>query len=117
MEHLHGNLSIRIYNQTSKNYTARNIVEVLLDKHLPFNRIATCQPIGVQDDLVFVIDLSQLEKPQHIRADDLGSWICNGKWCVQCIVHDGEVSEILSGPRSGICSTYSSMVLQACNSR
>ena len=79
---------------------------MLLDKHLPFNRIATCQPVGVQDNLVFVIDLSKLEKPEDIRADDLGSWTCNGKRCVQCIVHNGEVSEILPGSKSGACSTY-----------
>ena len=79
---------------------------MLLDKHLPCNRIATCQPVGVQDNLVFVIDLSQLEKPKDIRADDLGSWTCNGKRCVQCVVHDGEVSEVLSGPKGGIRSTY-----------
>ena len=79
IEHLHDNLSIPIYDRTSKHYSAKNIVEVLLDKHLPFNRIATCQPVGVQDNLVFVIDLSQLEKPEDIRADDLGSWTCNGK--------------------------------------
>ena len=79
---------------------------MLLDKHLPFNRIATCQPVGVQDNLVFVIDLSQLEEPEDIIADDLGSWTCNGIRCVQCVVHDREVSEILSGPKSGIHSTY-----------
>ena len=106
IEHLHDNLSIPIYDRTSKHYTAKNIVEVLLDKHLPFNRIATCQPVGVQDNLVFVIDLSQLEKPEDIRADDLGSWTCNGKRCVQCVVHDGEVSDIIPGSKSGTCSTY-----------
>ena len=55
---------------------------------------------------MFVIDLSQLEKPEDIRADDLGSWTYNGKRCVQCVVHDGEVSDIIPGSRSGTCITY-----------
>ena len=96
---MHGNLRIPIYDRTSKHYTAKNIVEVLLDKHLPFSRIATCQPVGVQDNLVFVIDLSQLKKPEDIRADDLGAWTCNGKRCVQCVVRDRELLEILSGSK------------------
>ena len=93
-------------DRTSKHYTAKSIVEVLLDKHLPLKMIATSQPVGVQKNLVFVIDLSKLEKPEDIRADDLGSWTCNGKRYVQCIVNDGEVSGILSGSKSGTRSTY-----------
>ncbi len=79
VEHLHCNLSIPVYNQTSKHYSAKDIKEVLLAKHLPLNRIATCQPVGIEDNLVFVINLSQLEKPEDVRADDLGLWMYNGK--------------------------------------
>ena len=106
MDHLHGNCSIPIYDKTSKHYTAKTIVEVLLDKHIPLNRIATCQPVSVEDNLVFVIDLSKLEKPEDLRADDLGSWTCNGKCCVQCVVHNGEVSDVLSGSKNGALRTY-----------
>ena len=66
VDHLHGNLSMPIYDRTSKHYTAKSIVEVLLDKHLPLKMIATSQPVGVQENLVFVIDLSKLEKPEDI---------------------------------------------------
>ena len=43
---------------------------------------------------MFVVDLSQLEKPEDIRADDLVSWVCNGKWCNQCEVEDDQVMEV-----------------------
>ena len=57
-------------------------------------------------NLAFVIDLSKLEKPEDVRADDLGTWTCNGNRWVQCVVYDGIVSEILPGPKSGSCCTY-----------
>ena len=40
----------------------------------------------VQDNRVFIVDISKLEKPEDIRADDLGSWECNGKRCLYCSV-------------------------------
>ena len=44
-----------------------------------------------------MVDLSHLEKPEDLRADDLGSWLCNGKKCVRCTVQDGQILEIFSG--------------------
>ena len=46
------------------------------------------------ENLVFVVDLSELNKPEGVRADDLGSWVCNGK---RCNVENGRVMEVLSG--------------------
>ena len=95
---MHNNLELPIYERTSKTYSAREITEILLDSDLPTSRIATSHPVSVQENLVFVVDLSQLEKPEDIRADDLGSWVCNGKRCNQCEVEDDQVMEIFSGP-------------------
>ena len=39
--------------------------------------------------MVFVVDLSHLDKPEDIHADRLGSWICNGKRCSNCEVEGG----------------------------
>ena len=103
---MHGNLNTPIYDCTSKHYSAQSIVEVLLDKRLPVSKIATSQPVSIQENLVFVVDLSKLEKPEDIRADDLGSWTCNGTRCLQCVVDDGVVSEILSESKVRTGNTY-----------
>ena len=52
---------------------------------VPHSSIATSQPISVQDNLVFIVDI---DKPEDIRADDVGSWTCNGKQRLQCGVDD-----------------------------
>ena len=69
----------------------------MLDPNLSPNKIATSHPVSVQENLVFVVDLSHLEKPEDVCADDLGSWMCNGKRCVRCEVNDGQVLEVSSG--------------------
>ena len=94
---MHRNFNIPIFDKTSNSYTAKSIIELLLDKSLPQNKIATAQPVGVQENLVFIVDVSKLKKAEDIRADDLGSWICNGKRCSWCVLDDdGDVSEIFT---------------------
>ena len=51
-------------------------------------KLLLLHPVSVQDNMVFVIDLSHLDKPQDIHADDLGSWTCNGKRCSNCDLED-----------------------------
>ena len=74
--------------------------------NLPTNKICTSHPVSVQEDLVFVVDLSHLEKPEDLRADDLGSWLCNGKKCVRCKVQDGQVLEVFYGSSIPSKNTY-----------
>ena len=71
-------------------------------------KIATSQPVCVQDNLVFIVDISKLDKPEDIRADDLGSWDCNGKRCSYCCVDDqGYVVTISkTKPSQGAYSIY-----------
>ena len=96
-EYLNGNRNIPIYERTTDRYTARGIAELLLDKSLPLSTIATSQPVSVQDNLVFIVDISKLDKPEDIRADDLGSWICNGKRRLQCTIDShGHVIDLLT---------------------
>ena len=48
----------------------------------------------VSENLVFVLDMSRLDKPQDVCADDLGSWVCNSKRYNSCEIEDGHVMEI-----------------------
>ena len=94
-EYLNGNMNIPIYERTTDHYTAKGIIE--LDKSLPHSTIVTSQPTSVQDNLVFIVDISKLDKPEDIRADDLGSWTCNGKRRLQCTIDNcGRVVDVFS---------------------
>ena len=60
--------------------------------------------------------LIQLDKPEDLRADDLGSWVCKSKRLNICEVEDGHVTEVFSGPsikRENTLSCYT--ILQACH--
>ena len=45
---------------------------------VPNNKICTQQPVYIQRDVSFVIDLNCLEDPRDIRTDENGSWIRKG---------------------------------------
>ena len=106
LEYLHNNLELPIYERTSQTYSARIICEILLDEDLSTSKIATSHPVSVQENLVIVVGVSQLHKPEDIRADDLGSWVCNGKRSNICEVEDGHVTEVFSGPSTKRENTY-----------
>lgn len=107
-KYLNGNPSIPIFEETSIHYTAKGITEILLDKTIPLTKIATIQPVCVQDNCVFIVDISKLDKPEDIHADDLGSWECNRKRCLYCSIDsEGCVVEVSkSKPSEGGYQTY-----------
>ena len=107
-KYLNGNLSIPIFEETVDHYTAKGITEILLDKTVPLSKIATLQPVCVQDNCVFIVDISKLDKSEDIRADDLESWECNGKRCLYCSVdNEGYIVEVSkSKPSEGGYQTY-----------
>lgn len=73
-----------MFAETADRYTATEIAELLLDKTVPLAKIATSRPVCVQNNFVFIVDISKLDKPEDIRVDDMGSWACNGKRCLYC---------------------------------
>ena len=57
-------MNLPIFEQTTDHYAAHRA-----DTDLPHT---TIQPTGVQDNLVFTVDISKLDKPVDVCADDLG---------------------------------------------
>ena len=100
------NPNLPIYQHTACRYNAQKIVEVLLNPKLPLSRISTTRPVSVQDNVVFIVDLSKLDKPEDIRADDLGSWQCNGKRFIKCTVDKGRVTELVAQRKGQPGKTY-----------
>lgn len=41
------------------------------------------QPVSVENNVSFVVNLSCLSNPDDVRADDLGAWKCNGSRSLQ----------------------------------
>lgn len=101
------NQNLPVYKHTSHRYNAQKIVEVLLNPKLSVDRIATTRPVCVQDNVAFVVDVSKLDKKEDIRADDLGSWHCNGKRFIRCAVDaNGTVTELITNSKRRSDSLY-----------
>ena len=69
------------------------IIETLLGPELDQNVIATAQPVGVESNAVFIVDLKYLKNTKDISCDELGSWKCNGCHNTWVIVDADGVAE------------------------
>ncbi len=99
------NPKLPVFHHTSCRYNARKIAEVLLHTNLPVEKIATSRPVCVQNNVTFVVDLDKLQKKEDIRADDLGSWHCNGKRLIKCEVDkNGKCINVINNPKRHVCS-------------
>ena len=54
------------------------MINTLLDPDLDPNVIATTQPVGVESNALFIVDLKCLKHTKDIMCDDLGAWKNNG---------------------------------------
>lgn len=48
--------------------------------------ICSSQPVSVENNVSFVVDMAKLKDPNDIRADDLGAWTCTGSCVLQGFV-------------------------------
>ena len=102
-----GNCNLPIFERSTARLYARPIVEQLLDRNLNMAKVATVRPVSVQENLTFVVDTGKLDSPEDIRADDLGTWLCNGKHLCYCTLSPtGRVDEILTRKPSKSPATY-----------
>lgn len=107
VELYNGICNLPIFERSSKRLHARGIVERLLDCSLDMAKVATTRPVSIEDNVIFVIDTSKLPCPSDVRADDLGSWRCNGKQLCYCTLSPtGHVEEIQTRKPSNSKSTY-----------
>ena len=70
--------NLPIFSRQKKHLTTTEIVEVLLDPDLDRNVVATTQPVGVESNAVFIVDLKYLKLTKDITCDELGAWKNNG---------------------------------------
>lgn len=70
------------------------IVENLLDPELDVNRICKAQPVAVESNVAFIVDLKHLKHPKDLLCDELGAWKCNGSHHTWVVVSDIGVADI-----------------------
>ena len=75
-KYLNNDKCVPIYDVRKSGCTYSEAVRVLLDG----NDSLTCtkQPILVEDNYMFLVDLTSLEDPDDIKCDDCGHWVHNG---------------------------------------
>ncbi len=60
---------------TKRVFTVEQIVEALLDPNLKDSgKVCHKLPVSISHNVVFVIDVSQLDDPNDVNCDDLGVW-------------------------------------------
>ena len=70
--------SVPIFSRRKKHFTTNEMINTLLDPDLDPNVIATTQPVGVESNALFIVDLKCLKHTKDIMCDDLGAWKNNG---------------------------------------
>ena len=73
--------------------TTTEIIEMLLDPDLDRNVVATTQPVGVESNAIFIVDLKYLKHTKDIMCDVLGSWKHNGCHSTWVIVDANGIAE------------------------
>ena len=56
----------------------QEIVNAILDPELDESTVCSIQPLHVQHNVVFVVNLAKLGNVKDLYCDDMGSWRCNG---------------------------------------
>lgn len=49
-----------------------------MDPELGTDQICTTQPVAVESNAVFIVNLKHLKNSKDILCDELGAWKCNG---------------------------------------
>ena len=80
-----------------KRVSTAEAMNILLDPNLDNDRVCTRQPISVEPNRLFVVDLRCLEKPKDVMCDDMGSWVSNRDYTAWVVVdEDGAVDTVKS---------------------
>ena len=74
----HNNHHLPVFSRRSSRFDTQEILSILLDPELKEECICKTQPVNVEHNTTFVVDLSLLGSPKDIYVDDMGSWKYNG---------------------------------------
>ena len=75
--HFNDDPELPIYSQTRTGYSLSKLVDILMITTIPDEKMCQVQPMGVNRNCSFIIDLDSI-CIDDLKADDLGSWKSNG---------------------------------------
>lgn len=81
-DHYHGNKKLPVYLRQSRRLDTQDMAGILLEPNMDEQMLCSIQPLNVEHNTVFVIDLSKLKRTKDIFCDDMGSWKYNGVFVV-----------------------------------
>ena len=77
-DYYHDNHNLPVYSRQQSRFDTHDIITILLDPDLCDERVCKTQPINIEHNSTFVVNLSELSDPKDIYVDDMGSWRYNG---------------------------------------
>ena len=83
-KYLNNDKCVPIYDVRNIGCTYSKAVRVLLDGDASL--ICTKQPILVENNYMFLVDLNLLDDPDDIKSDDCGHWMHNGRKSIHVAV-------------------------------
>lgn len=75
-----------VYGHPKRGYNIEQIIDILLNPSFETKFLCKTNPISVQNNVSFVVDLARLSNPNDVRADDLGVWKCTGSRSLRFLV-------------------------------
>ena len=99
-----GRKDLPIFSQQSHRPSTAEIMNILLDPDLESSYLCTSQPVAVEKNCLFIVDLRHMKNSKDL-CDDMGSWVCNGVcsgWV--SIDEDGTVDNL--GKKPKCCDAY-----------
>ena len=73
-----GNTKLPVYSVQASRYDTQEMVMILLDPDLDSDLVCKTQPVNIEQNATFIVNLSELNNPKDIYVDDMGSWKYNG---------------------------------------
>ena len=74
----HGDCNLPVYSRQQSRFDTQEIITILLDPDLKDEQVCKSQPVSIEHNAIFVVNLSELRDPKDIYVDDMGSWRYNG---------------------------------------
>ena len=94
IEYYGGRKDLPVFARQKKHLSTTEIVEALLDPDLDETQICKTQPVGIESNLAFIVNLKHLKNPKDVLCDELGSWKCNGCHHTWVVVNEHGVADI-----------------------
>ncbi len=86
-------VKLPIYRSSSRRQriSFEELAEILIVSVIPDSKICTQQPVRIQHNCCFIVNLTTLDSPLDVRADDLGTWKRKGSPSGYISIYSGVV--------------------------